>query len=285
MNSASLHSTAQSQRKSHISHAFSQAASYDKHARAQRFAGHELAQQLAAMGAKLEGAVLELGCGTGLFTEHLLRLPRAGHPLMACTDLAPAMLARTRQRFAHQAPVDLDMVYAVMDGENPQTPKALAHRASPPLPVEATQWNLIAANLCGQWFEDWPGSLEVLAGLLAPGGVMAFSMLVEGTFDEWRQACRLSGTPCGVAPYPTLAALQGSWPLGGEGVWCPMTFKEQFTSGLDFLKSLRALGAHVPAGHHSPASPASLKRALAMFDRTTCTITHQLALGVFRKAP
>ncbi|MFC6674186.1 methyltransferase domain-containing protein [Marinobacterium aestuariivivens] len=83
--------------KRKVADSFSQAAStYDNVARLQQEVGEELLLTIP------EGTferVLDLGCGTGYFTQQLTRL--AGRPEVLGLDLAPGMLHYARQQYSH----------------------------------------------------------------------------------------------------------------------------------------------------------------------------------------
>ena len=71
------------------------ARSYERHAGLQRAVADQLARLLPE---RKSPRVLELGCGTGLFSRHLLaRYPEGRFVL---TDAAPAMIAECRRNLA-----------------------------------------------------------------------------------------------------------------------------------------------------------------------------------------
>ena len=116
--------------------------------------------------------VLELGCGTGLFSRHLLgalsrrklRLDRccAGH------DRANAGAILRRSSTAR-------ISFEVMDAG-----EAGGH----------ADLDLIASSMALHWLADPVASLERLRRLLAPGGVLLYATLGPESFAEWRaRAC------------------------------------------------------------------------------------------------
>jgi malonyl-CoA O-methyltransferase len=71
---------------------------YDDHADLQRAVAERLARLLPPL---KRPRVLELGCGTGLFSRHLLARYADGDLLL--TDLAPSMVEQCRRNLATQA--------------------------------------------------------------------------------------------------------------------------------------------------------------------------------------
>lgn len=166
------------------------AATYDAHSPAQRHAAARLAGLIAAASLPPRPRVLEIGCGTGHLTERLaLHLP--GAQILA-TDIAPAMVATCRARLG-TAP---RFAYAVMDGTRPTFAghEDNGHRSA--------GFDLVCANLAAQWFVDQPATLARLATLLAPGGLLALSLLGAATFREWRAAHAQRGLSAGTLPFP-----------------------------------------------------------------------------------
>lgn len=92
-----------STRAARICQSFDAAEKYDQAATVQRVAARELFQRIhTCMAGKKPMRILEIGCGTGLLTEHL----RACWPDadILATDFAPNMLARAKSRLGKVFP-------------------------------------------------------------------------------------------------------------------------------------------------------------------------------------
>jgi len=241
--------------KERIAAAFSaHAAEYDRVASVQRQAAAHLAARLGAVAPR---RILEIGCGTGLLSAHLAVLyPRAE---LVLTDIAPAMLARAQARLGARAS------YRLMDGEHPD----------PALGA----FDLIASSLAMQWFADLQAGIGRLAGLLAPGGVLAFATLGAASFAEWRQAHAALGLTPGLHDYP--AAARFPWPVGQAGALEVEMLQDHYPDGLAFLRALKGLGAGQPVPGHKPLSPAQLRRVLARFG-AGCTASYQVLYGLYK---
>jgi malonyl-CoA O-methyltransferase len=218
------------------------AQSYDAHSQVQRHTAQRLAGLIATGGLPPRARVLEIGCGTGHLTA-LLSTHLPGARILA-TDIAPAMAAACQARLPR-----LD--YAVMDGTRPSM---------------TGPFDLICANLAAQWFADLPAALARLAALLAPGGVMAVSLLGAETFAEWRAVHARLGLRDGVQRFPDAARCRAAFPAGGTLQWREEQHLDQPASALHFLRTLRGLGADTAAPDHRPLSAAQLRRVLHAFD-------------------
>ena len=124
--------------------------------------------------------VLELGCGTGLFSRHLLaRYPEGRFVL---TDAAPAMIAECRRNLA--AADQARISFEVMDAG-----EAGGH----------AELDLIVSSMTLHWLADPVASVERLRRLLAPSGVLLYATLGPESFAEWRGVLAREGLakrPC-----------------------------------------------------------------------------------------
>jgi malonyl-CoA O-methyltransferase len=251
-----------SERNARIARAFSaRAAGYDAAATLQRRVAHRLAERIETQAAAPPRRILEIGCGTGFLSLRLAQLFPDSDLLL--TDIAPPMLRRCRSLLGegHR--------YRVLDGERPDGLDE--------------QFDLIASSLAFQWFTDLRGGLRRLSRLLAPGGRMSFATLGSGTFAEWRQVHLDRGLDCGVQNYPGAQDLP--WPEGLSHRVESESALEAHATGVDFVRSLKALGAHEPAAGHRPLPPGTFRRLLASLDNGF-SVSYQLLYGeIYRNQP
>ncbi len=140
------------------------AKSYDRHAQLQKTMAERLASMLPE---KFPRCVTELGCGTGLFTRHLLAQP-VGELIL--NDISPGMIDQLRGNMTL-----------------PKNTKLIVGNAGK---VEFLSTDLIAANAVFQWFSEPKESLNHLVKYLNPGGHLIFSTFGPGTLKEFREtAC------------------------------------------------------------------------------------------------
>lgn len=233
-------------RKQQVARHFGAAApTYDRAARIQARIAEALAGEIAAL--VQPARILEFGCGTGNLTGALgARFPDA---CSIATDLAPPMAAVCRRRLGASP----QLTYAAMDAELPAFAPA--------------RFDLVCGSLAAQWFADPHQAFAALGALLRPGGVLALTTLGADTFREWRAAAALLGLNAAIPAYPSLAQLDWQRPPG----FLVETAREQWLwdehpSALDFLQSLRRIGADLPADNARPLSPGALRRILRQVD-------------------
>lgn len=221
------------QRKGRVAARFGrQAGDYEANAPMQRRVAATLARLLPPLDAP---RVLEIGCGTGFLTRHLLAAYPEGD--FTITDLAPAMLAACAGNIGRRG----NIRYRSMDGEHPALDGA---------------FDLIATSMTLQWFEEPLASLERLRACLAPGGQLLYAAIGPNLFPEWRAALADLGLPCGLIDMPPLPGL-----LAEEAE------AAHFADGMAFLASLRAMGASEPRPGYRQLTPGELRRALAAWQQ------------------
>jgi malonyl-CoA O-methyltransferase len=154
--------------KDAMARGFSAAAdTYDRWAEAQRLIARRLVELLPT--AASCGRIADLGCGTGLLTEQLHRhAPQAN---ILGLDLAPGMVQYCQQRWR----------------ENPHLKFAMADLETAEF---AEPYDLIVSSCAFQWLTDPARTFARLGAALAPGGALAFSVLVGDTLGELRQSYR-----------------------------------------------------------------------------------------------
>lgn len=249
--------------KQAVARAFDGAEGYDGAALIQAGVAEGLARRIAALPLAPSPRVLEVGCGTGFLTRALLARLAPGR--LVVSDLAPAMVGRTRARLA--ARPGPAVAGLVMDAEQL---------------CLAPGFDLICSSLAAQWFEDLEGTLGRLAGLLAPGGLMAVTTLASGTFREWREAHEGLGAGAGTPLYPLAEALARFRFAGCDLAVSVEAVTETHADGRAFLAALRAIGAQT-SGSARPLPAGTLRRALGRFDRAGARITYEVATLLVRR--
>jgi malonyl-CoA O-methyltransferase len=132
---------------------------YDEHSKIQVECAGELFGMLPE---KTFSNILEVGCGTGIFTKLLSqKYPEAAITAM---DIAGNMLD-----FAEKKVNKGNVVFIEADGE-----KMLFDK----------QFDLITSNASFQWFDDMNTAVSRMSNMLSPRGSMYFSMYGPATFCE-----------------------------------------------------------------------------------------------------
>ncbi|WP_260258755.1 malonyl-ACP O-methyltransferase BioC [Vibrio intestinalis] len=150
--------------KTSVAAAFSKAAEgYDNHAAFQRDVGLRLLDYLPQ---DLTGKrVLDLGCGTGFFSQRLL----ARGAQVVCCDLSSAMLEKAKQRCGCD-----NIEYRCGDAED--------------LPFCDDQFDYVFSSLALQWCDDLSLPLKEIRRVVKPGGRALFSTLLDGSLLELKKA-------------------------------------------------------------------------------------------------
>lgn len=250
-------------RRNSIAARFEAAEDYDAAAHIQRRCATALMDRIRlATTAQAPDSILEFGCGTGFLTARLAEhFPNSD---LLATDLAPGMIARAKERLAEKT-----LRFHVMDAEHPDI---------------SGPFDLIASSLCLQWFSSQRDGLQRLCDLLAPQGRLMVTTLLQGSLDEWKQACLAEDAPCGVPDYPSARIVEAEWPKTGKGTWEVLTLHDPVDNARAFLRGLRQIGASLPRHDSTPASIAALRRAMRQFDRTNSSVTYQIGIGTFVKS-
>ncbi len=183
--------------------------------------------------------IIEVGCGTGFLTQSLCKqFPNV--PLLAL-DIAPTMIALCQNRLQKYS----NLHCKVEDAQTLQLPSAV-------------DW--LGSSLSLQWFDQWPACLQRWA---QQARTIAFSVPLEGSFSQWRDAHLRTGQRDGLHPLPDEAALQKCCAsLGTLRHFSIQTETLHHLNALDFARTLRAIGASQPHRQHSPASLRRILRAL-----------------------
>jgi malonyl-CoA O-methyltransferase len=123
---------------------------------------HQLLQRLRRAGGSHAGRIIEIGCGTGYFTQLLAETCRQSE--ITAIDICSEALAVARLRLRHNPKLN----FRVADGE------ALDER----------NFDLLVSNATFQWFNDLSGAFVRYYACLRDGGAMLFATLGQGTFTE-----------------------------------------------------------------------------------------------------
>jgi malonyl-CoA O-methyltransferase len=149
--------------KQRIKNSFSKAApTYDQYASVQKEVAVRLIDSIQA---HLFQNILEIGCGTGNYTELLQkRFPSAD---ITAIDFSSEMISIAACKLNKKKRVRL-----------------LVNDAEEFIPETGKKYDLITSNSTLQWFADLKKGLEHYHGLLANKGVIIFSMMGPETFHE-----------------------------------------------------------------------------------------------------
>lgn len=221
-----------------VAQAFSKAAkTYDQHAAFQRQVGHLLLDKLPHDLSGLK--VLDLGCGTGYFTQ-LLALRGAQ---VTAFDLSDAMLAVCQSRCAN-----LPVSYLKGDAEN--------------LPFEAHSFDLIFSSLALQWCHQLDALMTSVIRALKPQGKLVYSTLLQGSLIElhnaWQQVDRQYQH---VNQFHQIDKLKSAASQSGasQSQLESLQITLNYSSAIELMKDLKGIGAtHVLGRSQGLTKPKTL---------------------------
>lgn len=192
--------------------------------------------------------ILEIGCGTGFVTDHLLRrFPEAS--VLVC-DISEAMLARCRRNVSsslatRSASVEFTLADADAD-------------------IPAGDFDLVISGLTFQWFTNLSKTLGVIKERLNIGGRLVFSTMGNQTFAEIRHFFKQAD-----ALFPAPPLLSTNEAKRACSIFPKVTMSEfidyqRHASLRDFLRHLRETGA--VNATESPLTTGTLRRVIREWD-------------------
>ena len=188
---------------------------YDRHARIQKMMAERLASFLPK---ETLNQVLEIGCGTGIFTKHLL-----AHQIkkIILNDISDEMVKRLQKKLS------LPRSSRIMVG-NAET-------------MEFQLVDMITANAVFQWFKAPGETLRLLNSYLNPEGKMLFSTFGPATLAEFRKTTSVE-SPALLLSFNKWKKLikKAGFILNSSA---SETHKSFYPSTLSLLKNLQQLGA------------------------------------------
>ncbi len=250
---------------------FSKAAStYDHHSELQQQTGLNLLGILKKLANEKTNnksfqTILDLGCGTGWLTEKIFATyqPQA----MWGIDISPEMINYAKEKHPHS-----QVKYVVCS--------ATDKHFSP-----VNKFDLIIANMSLQWVQPLGDVFKNCSSLLTPGGVLACSFMLKGTFFEWREMYQ-----------KVTGHLLPEWLLSPEAITKPSSFlnknfpliysqvemkKKTFVSLKDFAHHQRSIGATNPFSHEQQISKSEYLSLEKSFQKNK-NVTYNLGFFVWQ---
>lgn len=172
-----------------------------------------------------EAIVLDIGCGTGFFTQKL-RDQMELHNILAL-DIAFPMLVQAQQRFSL---LSVPMVCA--DAES--------------LPFFKASLEGVTSNLALQWCSDLDMTLSEIYRVLKSGGQLVFSTFGERALYELKNAWAETDDYSHVNDFCSLAMIEVALNKAGftdiqvESILYPVKYE----TVIDLMRELKGIGAH-----------------------------------------
>lgn len=195
--------------------------------------------------------ILEIGCGTGLLTRRLAA--RYPGTMLDALDPSARMIETARLETGGIAWV----AWHISD--------LLSFESSAP-------YDLIASNCALHWVQPLEAGARKLSALLAPDGILAFSIMLDGTLKELRESrLRAAPTKLPLGRLPTFSEVLQCFKAAGARVLLheEETRCEHHASAAAFLHHIHAMGftGGLVSRAHAPLHRDELKRLVADYDR------------------
>jgi malonyl-CoA O-methyltransferase len=218
---------------------------YDDNADLQRIVAKRLAHLLPPL---KRPRVLELGCGTGLFSRELIaRYPGARITL---SDLSPAMIAQCRANLSAVASADIRFEQRDANAES-----------------LGENFDVIAMSMTLHWLHEPLAALARLRQALSPGGALVYATISGESFPEWRDALAREKLPSGLIDIPDLPGIVEEESLRLEA------------DTLSFLRRMQAVGGLMPKEGYRPLPAGALRRAIRTADADEGGVTWHIVYG------
>jgi len=178
--------------------------------------------------------ILDLGCGTGLVTQEIIRRwPEADVTGM---DASAAMLDQARQIL-------------------PQVEWIIGDAAQI---MPTKKYDAIFSSMMLHWLDDPRAALQRWRAWLKPGGQIFAALLGDGSFKEWRNLCAQQGVKDGLWPMPK--------PDFADDLANEVRQENHvisYGSAAEFLHRLKSTGASASRHGYHPLSPPQMRCLLA----------------------
>ena len=203
--------------------------------------------------------ILEIGCGTGLFSQEILAFfPKASILLI---DIAPVMVETCKMRFKDF----LNVETISMDGEL--------------LKDLDFSFDLIISSMSLHWFTEISASFNKIISKLSSGGQFVFAMLGNNSLPEWREICNQHNFPNPMPSLPQVQRLKQDFPHIEFEI---ETLTQSYNSIYDFLTTLKKIGAVATHENYAKSSSGALRQLVRRFDEEII-ISYEIIYGVYKK--
>ena len=207
-----------------------QSQSYNQTARAQKFAADRLANRITSQITNSSpGNVLEVGCGSGLLSKHLIDI----FPEHTIYFLDPAqdMVALCRKQFPEKTA--LQFVHSTIEDYFIDSD------------FSQNEYKSIVSSFVLHWLFDLKLVLGQLLKKLAPAGKLFFSVPVAGSFSQWQNICTQLNIPFTGNVLPRAEDIKSAI-NDGQGIleYEEYTYNIEFQNSLQFFQHMKLLGAN-----------------------------------------
>lgn len=243
--------TAQTINEQSIAHRFSKAAvKYDSIACIQR----NIAEQgLANLPKALQGDALDIGCGTGIHTQEILKKGAVATGV----DIAEGMLAQARKKYSDPIFVEGSAV---------------------DLPFSENTFSTVFSSMALQWASDTNLVASEIARVLKQGGIAELAIMVSGSFDELKTARKVAQLSQAETHLPTTAQWVSGFKQSGLRLQRVITkdYVDTHQDIMSLLHSVKGVGAGETGRKQPPLTRRDIKKLAMAYSNIS---------GVERKLP
>jgi malonyl-CoA O-methyltransferase len=111
------------------------------------------------------------------------------------------------------------------------------------LPVWSQPPTLLASSFVLHWLPEPAQQLKRWWDALAPGGVLALSVPIKGSFPQWHAAATAADVPCTALPLPDAQQLLAAIPASAIQLQRQLQFTQSAADPLHLLRPMAELGA------------------------------------------
>ena len=111
------------------------------------------------------------------------------------------------------------------------------------LPVWSQPPTLLASSFVLHWLPEPERQLRLWWDALAPGGVLALSVPIRGSFPQWHAAAMEADVPCTALPLPDAQQLLAAIPTSAIQLQRQLRFTQTAADPLRLLRPMAELGA------------------------------------------
>ncbi|WP_003540760.1 malonyl-ACP O-methyltransferase BioC [Desulfotomaculum nigrificans] len=237
------------------------AVNYDTYAVIQKKMAHQLLKTISFEHKDTHDSIniLDIGCGTGYFTEQLVRCyPNAN---ITAVDIAPGMIEYARKKLRSKK-----IEFLCADIEEVEINR---------------KYDLIVSNATFQWFNQLEQTIIKLDAMLKNSGMLAFSTFGPMTFNELHRSYKMAGDKLNLV----IDSLPGQKFFSCEDLLnicqrsladTSFSYKvtslekyeyEYFDTVRDFLKSVKKIGAN-NSNCDRKTIPALIKEMIKIYETT-----------------
>lgn len=214
------------------------------------------------------GPIIELGCGTGIFSAHLDNQLETRD--ITFSDASEPMVELCKRKRLLTSP--------------PPGPGLRNFAVATPGDLLPRSYSLIASSFMLQWLPDLSKALHCLLDCLVPGGMLLFSMPGRESFPEWRDVCARGGLIYTGNRLPDILDLVDT----GSSRDCQFrVFSRphavEYRDSAEFFRSLRLSGSRTATGRTSTL--ANLRGIIKSWNQSSpngIEVTYQLLWGYMR---